>query len=143
MNLRRFYTNPEVRRITVKFIIILLLGAISIYFVSLFIVKNISKTLMNQNTIILAETLQNKPPKDIIKNFYTDKSDEELEDARVILKGYGYDENLSLNSNEITLRFFKEIIKVFVPMFLIYIIILYLMFLRALKDIFSQVETIV
>jgi len=143
MNLSRFYTNPEVRRITGKFIITLLIGIIGIYFLSLSIVKNINKTLMNQNTIVVAQILDNNSPKDIIKNFYTTKSDKELENARQFLKSYGYDENLSLASNDITSEFFKEIIKVFIPMFIIYIITLYLLFLNELKSIFLQVRTIV
>ena len=143
MNLSRFYTNPEVRRITGKFIIILLIGIIGIYFLSLSIVKNINKTLINQNTMVAAQILDNNSPKDIIKNFYTTKSDKELENARQFLKSYGYDENLSLASNDITSEFFKEIIKVFIPMFIIYIITLYLLFLNELKSIFLQVRTIV
>lgn len=143
MYLRRFYTNPEVRRITVKFIIILLLGIIGVYFLSLSIARTINKTLINQNTVVVAQILENNSPSDIIKNFYTAKSDEELEKAREFLKSYGYDENLSLASNDITFGFFKEIIKVFIPIFLIYIIIIYLLFLNELKGIFSQVETIV
>lgn len=143
MNLRRFYTNPEVRRITVKFIIILLLGIICVYFLSLSIVKNINKTLINQNTVMAAQILDNNSPSDTIKNFYTAKSDEELEKARVFLKSYGYDENLSLESNDITSGFLKEIIKVFMPIFIIYIVILYLVFLKELKGIFSKVENIV
>lgn len=143
MNLRRFYANPEVKRITVKFIIILIIGAIGVYFLSLSIVRNINKTLIEQNTVVVAQILENNSPKEIIKNFYTTKSDEELKKAREFLKSYGYDENLSLVSNDITFGFFKEIIKVFIPMLLIYILILYLIFLNELKIIFSQVDNIV
>ena len=143
MNLSRFYTNPEVRRITGKFIIILLIGMIGIYFLSLSIVKNINKTLINQNTMVVAQILDNNSPKDIIKNFYTTKSDKELEKAKEFLESYGYAENLSLASNDITSEFFKEIIKVFMTMFIIYVITLYLIFIKELKSIFSQVRTIV
>jgi signal transduction histidine kinase len=143
MNLRKFYTNPEVKRITVKFIIMLLIGIIGIYFLSLSIVRNINKSLIKQNTMVLAQVLQNNYPKDIIKNFYTTKSDEELEAARALLKSYGYDENLSLKSNDITFGFFKDIIKVFIPIFMIYIISIYMLFLNELRGIFSQVDSIV
>ncbi|MDR3597950.1 HAMP domain-containing sensor histidine kinase [Clostridium sp.] len=143
MSLSRFYVNPEVRRITGKFIILLLLGIISVYSLSFYIVKNINKTLINQNTVILAQILDNNSPEDIIKNFYTVKSDEELKKARTLLKAYGYDENISLASNDITQGVFNEIIKVFIPIFLFYIIIIYILFLNELKGIFSQVDNIV
>ncbi|AQR96060.1 sensor histidine kinase [Clostridium saccharoperbutylacetonicum] len=143
MNLRRFYSNPEVKRITTRFTIMLFIGIICIYFLSCSIVNNINKNLINQNTIIAAQILKNTSPKEIIKNFYTVESDEEVEKARTFLKTYGYDENLSIESNEISSSFLKEIIEVFIPTFVIYIISLYLIFLRELKGIFFQVEAVV
>lgn len=143
MNLRRLYTNPEVKRITVKFIIMMLAGIISIYFLSLAIVKSINKTLINQNTLIAAQILENKQSKDIIKNFYINASDDELENARTFLKSYGYDENLSFESNNIEYGFFKQITEIFIPIFIMYIMIMYFLFIKELKGIFSKIDSIV
>ncbi|GKX67208.1 sensor histidine kinase [Inconstantimicrobium mannanitabidum] len=143
MNLRRFYTNPEVKRITFKFIIILLLGTVSIFLLSLTIVKSINKILVNQNAIVLAETLENKQPKDLIRNFYTVKSKDELSKAKALLKSYGYDEELALESNDITYGFFKEILMAFIPIYIFFVVILYLLFMREMKNVFSQIQKIV
>ena len=143
MNLKKFYRNPEAKRITVKFIMILLVGIIGVFIFSFGIVKKINKTLVSQNTVILANVLEERNTSEIIKNFYDLKSDTEIEEAKKLLESYGYDENLSLASNEINIIFFKEVVKIFLPMIIIFISILYLFFLRELKRIYIQIEEIV
>ena len=143
MNLRRLYNNPEAKKITVKFFIIFLAGVISIFGSTYYIVKNINKTLIDQNTSVLSSVIQNKETSEVIKGFYEIKDGNELAEAREILKNYGYDDELSIRTNEVTNKFYKEILIIFIPIIILFTIMLYLIFVKELKDIYIQVDTIV
>jgi len=143
MSLQKIYRNPEARRITFKFIIILLIGVVTIVASSFTIAKKISDTLINQNAIILANVLEGKEESQIVKNFYENKSNEEVEKAKEILSSYGYDQNISLSGDEIVLGILKTMLIIFTPTIILFLSILYLEFLRELKLIYKDIEGIV
>ena len=143
MSLQKIYRNPEARRITFKFIIILIIGVVTIVASSFTIAKKISATLINQNAIILANVLQGKEESQIVKNFYHNKSNEEVDKAKEILSSYGYDENTSLSGDEIVLGILKTMLIIFTPTIILFLSILYLAFLRELKLIYKDIEGIV
>lgn len=143
MSLQKIYRNPEARRITFKFIIILIIGVVTIVASSFTIAKKISDTLINQNAIILANVLEGKEESQIVKNFYQNKSTEEVEKAKEILSSYGYDENTSLSGDEIVLGILKTMLIIFTPTIILFLSILYLVFLRELKLIYKDIEGIV
>ncbi len=110
MSLRRLYNNPEAKKITVKFIVIFLVGVISIFGATYYVVNNINKTLIDQNTSVLSSIIENKDIPEIIKGFYEIKDGNELVEAKEILKSYGYDDELSILINEVTNKFYTEIL---------------------------------
>lgn len=143
MNLNKFYRNPEARRTTIKFIIILVIGVVTIVAASFSISKYINKKLINQNSIILANVLEGKQESEFISNFYEDKSTEEIEQAKQILSSYGYDEKTSLSGNEIGLDILKTMLMVFIPILILFLVILYLAFIKELRGIYNHIEGIV
>lgn len=143
MKLKKLYRNPEVKGITVKFLIILIIGVISIFGIANLIVNKMNKRLIDQNINVFASILNGKSNSDIISSFYEVKSEEEVSEAKSILKGYGYDENISFSTNEIIIDLYKEILIIVIPTFSVFILILYLLFLRELKGIYIQVDEIV
>ena len=143
MNLKRLYNNPEAKKITSKFLIIFLVGVISIFGATYYVVNNINRTLMDQNTSVLSSIIENKDIPEVIKGFYEIKDGNELVGAKGILKSYGYDDELSIMVNEVTNKFYKEILVIFIPIMILFTIMLYLIFIKELKDIYFQVDNIV
>lgn len=143
MKLNKLYRNPEAKRVTVKFIIILIIGVVTIGAASFAIAKNISEKLIDQNAVILASVLEDKKEGDIVTGFYQNKSTEEVTKAKEILKSYGYDENISLSGDEIVLDMLKTMLIVFIPVIILFLVILYLCFIKELKKVYIQVEGII
>lgn len=143
MNLKRLYNNPEAKKVTIKFSIIFLFGVISIFGATYYVVNNINKTLIDQNTSVLSSIIENKDIPEIIKGFYEIKDGNELVEAKEILKSYGYDDELSILINEVTNKFYTEILVIFIPIIILFTIMLYLIFIKELKDIYVQVDNIV
>ena len=143
MNLKRLYNNPEAKKVTIKFFIIFLFGVISIFGATYYIVNNINRTLIDQNTSVLSSIIENKDIPEVIKGFYEIKDGNELVEAKEILESYGYDDELSIMVNEVTNKFYKEILVIFIPIMILFTIMLYLIFIKELKNIYVQVDNIV
>lgn len=143
MDLRRLYNNPEAKKVTVKFLVIFLVGVISIFAATYYIVENINKTLINQNTSVLSNVIEDKEISEVIKGFYEIKDGSELEEAKEILKSYGYDNELSIRVNEVTNKFYKDIVNILIPIIILFAILLYLIFIKELNCIYVQVDNIV
>ena len=143
MNLKRLYNNPEAKKITSKFLIIFLVGVISIFGATYYVVENINKTLLDQNISVISSVIENKEISEVIKGFYEIKDGNELVEAKEILESYGYDDDLSIMVNEVTNKFYTEILVIFIPIIILFTIMLYLIFIKDLKDIYVQVDNIV
>lgn len=143
MNLKRLYNNPEAKKVTIKFFIIFLFVVISIFGATYYVVNNINRTLMDQNTSVLSSIIENKDIPEVIKGFYEIKDGNELVEAKEILESYGYDDELSIMVNEVTNKFYKEILVIFIPIMILFTIMLYLIFIKELKNIYVQVDNIV
>lgn len=143
MDSLKFYRNPEAKKVTFKFIIILIIGTTSIGLATFALAKSIGKTLLNQNAVILSNILEDKKDTDIIKNFYEKRSIEEVRKAKEILSRYGYDENLSLSSDEIVQGILKNMLLIFIPIQVVFLVILYSSFARELKKIYITIDEMV
>lgn len=143
MNFKKFFRNPEVKRISIKFLIILILGIISIVGVVGTLESKIINMLSNQNAITFANVLDAEKGSDIAIDFYEIKSEEEIEKAKEILSSYGYNDNISKGSNEVLSEIVKQMYILYIPIFILFILVLYLLFLKELKGIYNQVDTIV
>ena len=143
MNLKRLYNNPEAKKITSKFLIIFLVGVISIFGATYYVVENINKTSLDQNISVISSVIENKEISEVIKGFYEIKDGNELVEAKEILESYGYDDDLSIMVNEVTNKFYTEILVIFIPIIILFTIMLYLIFIKELKDIYVQVDNIV
>lgn len=143
MKMEKFFRNPEAKRITKKFIIVLILGVISIAVTSFAIGNYINKIMIDQNTVTIANILDGKTDSSIIKNFYELSGREKVDEAKVLLKSYGYDENLSLSSNEIYKTILNIILRTFISITIIFLVILYILFIRELKGMYFKINNIV
>lgn len=143
MNFKKFFRNPEVKRISIKFLIILILGIISLVGVVGTLESKIINMLSNQNAITFANVLDAEKGSDIAIDFYEIKSEEEIEKAKEILSSYGYNDNISKGSNEVLSEIVKQMYILYIPIFILFILVLYLLFLKELKGIYNQVDTIV
>ncbi|PRR84577.1 sensor histidine kinase [Clostridium vincentii] len=143
MRMEKVFRNPEARRVTRKFIIVLIIGVISIAITSFAIGKYINKLMIDQNTVTIANILEGKTDSSIIKNFYELRDVEKIDEAKALLKSYGYDETLSLSSNEIHKKILNIILMTFIPMAVIFLMVLYIVFIRELKGIYFQINNIV
>jgi signal transduction histidine kinase len=143
MKLEKLFRNPEAKRVTRKFIIILILGVSSVAITSFVLANYINKLIINQNTVTMANILEGKTDPSIIKNFYKLREEGEIENARKLLKTYGYDENMSLRSNEIHSEILRLMIIMFTPSTIIFLLILYIIFTKELKGIYIQIIDIV
>lgn len=140
MNLRKLYRNPEVKKITVRFLCILVIGIIIISMLSKYICNVINKKIINQNIVILSNIIDNKDLDDIIKNFYKESSEEKIDEARNILKSYGYDKNLPIEYNKVIADLYKYELILFIPMFIILILVLYIFYMRELRNIYKKLD---
>ena len=140
MNLRKLYRNPEVKKITVRFLCILVIGIIFISIFSKYICNVINKKIINQNIVILSNIIDNKDLDDIVKNFLKESSEDKINEARNLLKSYGYDEDLPIEYNEVIIDLYKYELILFMPTFIILILILYIFYVRELRSIYIKLE---
>lgn len=140
MNLRKLYRNPEIKKVTGNFICILVIGIIIISIFSKCICNVINKKIINKNIIILSNIIDNKDLDNIVKNFYKEPSEEKVEEARNILKSYGYDETLPIEYNELVTDLYKYELILFIPMFIILILILYIFYVKELRNIYIKLD---
>lgn len=143
MDFRGVYRNPEAKRITIKFIIILLAMIIITFLFSVGIVKKINNILLNENKVILANIIEQRENSKIIKSFYEIDSKVDIQEAEKILKDYGYSEELSFESNELNNVFLKDVLSIFIPLTITTMVILYIMFIRELSTIYNQMNKVV
>lgn len=142
MNLQKFFRNPEARRLTIKFLIIFVTGILIMYISNLLLSKEINNIIVKQNIAVTAKILEGKADESIIKDFYKEEPGEEMDKARKVLKSYGYDENLSLSSNEIYRKIRRYEVLANVPIIILFLVILYLTSLKELKKIYKEIEYI-
>lgn len=143
MRMEKFFRNPEARRVTRKFIIGLIIGVISIAVTSFTIGNYINKLMIDQNTVTIANILEGKTDSSIIKNFYELREGSKVDEAKALLKSYGYDEALSLSSNEIHKKILNIILITFISMTIFFLTALYIIFIKELKGIYFKINNIV
>lgn len=143
MELKKFFRNPEVKRTTIKFLIILVLGGLSILLAARFISNRINNIIIDQNTVIYFNILEGKDNGQIISNFYNITSKEKLEEAEEILKSYGYDKNISSGAQDLKNEIEKFINLIFLIIYIVFLGVMYMLFLRELNSIYKQIEKVV
>jgi len=143
MRMGKLFRNPEAKRVTRRFIIVLILGVISIAAASFAIGNYINKIMIDQNTVTIANMLEGKTDSSIIKNFYELSGVEKIDEAKALLKSYGYDESLSLSSNEVYKKILNIILITFITTTIIFLVTLYIIFIKELKGMYFKINNIV
>lgn len=143
MNIEKLYRNPEVKKTTIKYVIVLIIGIIVITSTANILINKLNKRIINQNTLILSKFINNQDISKIIPNLYSAGDEKALEEAKELLKSYGYDEYLSIDRNEEIKFFSKEIMWTMIPIYIFFITLMYLLFLRELKSVYDKIEDIV
>lgn len=136
------FRNPEAKKVTFKYIIILIIGIVTMTFTSYYIINYIKDRVIEQNTIMYSYILQGENNGNIIKSLSEEPSKEEINKAVEVLKGYGYNENMSIESNEMLKDIFSRILFMLIPMICIFITVLYISFMKELKNIYEHMEEI-
>ena len=114
------FRNSEVKKNTLKFFIVLVLGWIAIIGTCNYLIKDLNKTLLNQNIVIASNLLNNKEFGTIIKSFYENNNKDEISKAREELESYGYDENMTISNNEIVINFYYKVTGIMLYLFHLY-----------------------
>lgn len=143
MNIEKLYRNPEVKKTTIKYVIVLIIGIIVITSTANILINKLNKRIINQNTLILSKFINNQDISKIIPNLYSAGDEKALEEAKELLKSYGYDEYLSIDRNEEIKFFSKEVMWTMIPIYIFFITLMYLLFLRELKSVYDKIEDIV
>ena len=143
MNIRKLYRNPEAKRVTIKYFLLLIISIITISAMSFFIARNINKKVIENNTIIISKFAKNKDIGNIIRDLPKVYNKEEFLKAKDIMKSYGYDDEMSKDANELIRYFYKEIFIVFSIVFIIIFSILYFFYIKELKRIYINIDEVV
>ncbi|CDM70194.1 Sensor histidine kinase [Clostridium bornimense] len=143
MNIRKLYRNPEVKKITIKYLLLLIAAIITISAIAFFITRNINKKIIENNTIIISKFTEKMDIGDIISDLPKVHNKEDFSKAKEVMKSYGYDDEMSKDSNELIVYFYKEIFITFSIFFIIIFSILYFFYIRELKRIYINIDDIV
>ncbi|NLK94394.1 MAG: HAMP domain-containing histidine kinase [Clostridiales bacterium] len=136
------FRNSEVKKNTLKFFIVLVLGWIAIIGTCNYLIKDLNKTLLNQNIVIASNLLNNKEFGTIIKSFYENNNKDEISKAREELESYGYDENMTISNNEIVINFYYKVTGIMLSIFTIVILIIYVIYVLAMNNMFLKLKSI-
>lgn len=143
MNLSKLFRNPEVKKVTIKFIIILILTLVTMLFLSYKLTNKINRIILNSNEVFLSNVLNGEELTKASKNLYEINSEDDLIKAKNFLSAYGYDENLSFGSNGIKKEILIEILIIFLPLASMSLVILYVIFIKELKGVYNKIDKIV
>lgn len=136
------FRNSEFKKNTLKFFIVLVLGWITIISACNYLVKDLNKTLINQNTVIASNLLNNRDFSTIIKSFYENNNKDEISKAKEELESYGYDENMTISNNEIIINFYNKVTAVMLAIFTAIILIIYVIYTLAMKKVYLKLNSI-
>lgn len=143
MMMSKIFINPEAKKVTLKYIIILIIGIAAIVIASYSINRVIKTKVIEQNIVTYAYILEGKSDVDLIKNFSKMPDKSEIEEAKKILSSYGYNEEMTLDSNDMLRSILKFTIVVFVSLTVIFITLLYISFMRQLQVMYREMEDII
>lgn len=143
MKIKELYGNPEIKRINRRYIFIAIVGSIIIMLSSFIIAQKINKDIIHSNIKTYADIIEYDNKIDIIKNFNQDVSKEKLNEARKILKSYGYDENLYFATNGLFYKLFFMTACVFLAIFYLITAVCYFISVREIKRVFDSLNKII
>ena len=99
MKNKEMFVNPEVKKLTMKYLAVLISGIIVIVSAAYYINDFIKKKVIEQNIITYASIIDGERNLDTIKTFIKSPNESKLEEARKVLSSYGYNEEMTLESN--------------------------------------------
>lgn len=140
MNIRKIYRNPQVKSITKKYILILIIGLLCIGISTKTIISEVNKIIVKQGTIVYSNVISHKDLVSLARDIYTLKDEKSYKEAKKILREYGYDEDISFAANDIMHSITIKIILVFSIIFIVFLSILYALYIGELKKIFKEID---
>lgn len=140
MNIKKVFRNPQVKSITKKYLLVLIIGLLCIGISTKVIVSEVNKTIIKQSTIVYSNVISHNDLVSLAKDIYTVKDEKSYKDAKKILKEYGYDEDMSFEANDLMQDMNMKIILVFSMIFIIFLSVLYIFYIRELKKIFIEID---
>ncbi|MCR6513973.1 HAMP domain-containing histidine kinase [Clostridium sp. LY3-2] len=133
----KMFRNKEIKTLTFKISIVLILGIILGAIAVESSIKGLNESLINQNASIISSINSGKSTGEIVKNFYETPDSKDIKRGKEILNSYGYNKELELSSNDILKEFrFNMLLKVIVIITLI-IIGAYFISFNLFKDIYN------
>lgn len=143
MKNREIFTNPEVKKLTIKYLIVLIAGILTIVSAAYYINSFIKKNMIKQNIVIYASIIDGERDLDTIKTFIKRPDETKVEEAKKILRRYGYNEEMTLESNDMLKEILYKTIIVFGTIGVVFITTVYLLFMKQLKVMYKEIEEII
>lgn len=143
MKNREIFTNPEVKKLTIKYLIVLIAGILTIVSAAYYINSFIKKNMIKQNIVIYASIIDGERDLDTIKTFIKRPDETKVEEAKKILRSYGYNEEMTLESNDMLKEILYKTIIVFGTIGVVFITTVYLLFMKQLKVMYKEIEEII
>ncbi|WP_294341747.1 HAMP domain-containing sensor histidine kinase [uncultured Clostridium sp.] len=143
MSIKALYRNPEVRRITIKYFCLLVISIIVIGASAILITKDINRKIIENNTIIISKFNKDIDVADIIKELPKKHNKDEFNEAKKLLRSYGYSEEMSKGTNEVGNYLEKKLFIIFGTVFILFLSLLYLFYIKELKRIYINMNEIV
>ena len=143
MKNREIFVNPEVKKLTKKYLIVLMAGILTIVSAAYYINSFIKKNIIEQNIVTYASIIDEERNLDTIKTFIKRPDETKVEEAKKILSSYGYNEEMTLESNEMLKEILYKTIIVFVTIGVAFITLVYLLFMKQLKKMYKDIEGII
>ncbi len=143
MKNREIFTNPEVKKLTIKYLIVLIAGILTIVSAAYYINSFIKKNMIKQNIVIYASIIDGERDLDTIKTFIKRPDETKVEEAKKILRSYGYNEEMTLESNDMLKEILYKTIIVFGAIGVVFITTVYLLFMKQLKVMYKEIEEII
>lgn len=143
MKNREIFINPEVKKLTIKYLVVLIAGIITIVSAAYYINSFIKKKVIEQNIVTYASIMDGENDTNTIKTFIKEPDEAKIEESRKILSSYGYNEEMTLESNDMLSHILNRTIMIFLFIGVFFITVIYLLFMKQLKAMYRDIEEII
>lgn len=143
MRIDKLFVNPEVKKVTLKYLAVLLTGIVVMYCISYKLSNDIKEKIINQNIATYAYVLEGKESSEFAELFTSNPNEQAISEAKEILNKYGYSSDMTFAANEIDKSIFIKILIFTVSCIVMFITILYLLFVNELKKMYLGIEAII
>lgn len=136
------YKNEEVRSITIKYFIVLLIALISGFFILNININNLNKAYINQNKVLASRLIALNPDikGQIMKTYMQNIEEKDIKDSEKALNEYGYKDTLEVYKNPVISEFNNKITIEYMISLLCIAAIFYFTSIREFSKVFVRIR---